>query len=81
MSDTCPACKSSLDFTPRPDGLASFEICPHCGIQFGYSDEAGGSLDKRSKLHRLWHDAWVANNKRPLSKEQELQVIVSALSN
>ncbi len=60
----CPACGSELDFAPWDGESASHEICPHCGIQFGYND---ARADLRAQIYRLWREAWVANGRQPLS--------------
>ena len=36
----CPACGFPLEFEPWANGSPSDEICPCCGIQFGYDDAA-----------------------------------------
>jgi hypothetical protein len=56
----CPACGYRLDFEPWSDGSASDEICPCCGIQFGYDDAAGGDLQRRSELYEQWRSRWIA---------------------
>jgi hypothetical protein len=47
---TCPACGfPDLHDEPRTEASGgSFEICPSCGIQFGYSDENGGDSGRPS---------------------------------
>ena len=55
----CPACEQPLDFEPWPNGLASFEICPHCGIQFGYTD-AGDDEKWRQLFYAEWRERWIA---------------------
>jgi hypothetical protein len=55
-------------------------ICPSCGMQYGYTDTAGGSLEKREKLYKLWREAWILNQQRPLSKEKKIEVISSAMA-
>lgn len=43
-SHSCPVCGfARLAEAPRsPSGGASYEICPCCGFQFGYDDDARG---------------------------------------
>jgi ssDNA-binding Zn-finger/Zn-ribbon topoisomerase 1 len=77
--EICPACGGELDFKPWDNELSSLEICPHCKIQFGYDDELGGATEKKPKLYRLWNEAWLANKKQPLSKEQIRVVIAKAM--
>lgn len=55
----CPACGLPLDFAPWDWDLASFEICPSCGIQFGYTDAAGGAWKKRQEVYSSWRAKWV----------------------
>ena len=38
-------------------GGASFEICPNCGFEFGYDDDAGASGVSRS--FEQWRTQWV----------------------
>jgi hypothetical protein len=51
--------------SPKPAWVkgvgGSFEICPSRGIQFGYTDAAGGDPDRRVALWREWREAWVAD--------------------
>ena len=39
--------KNSNLFEPWAGASASLEICPCCGIHFGYDDYAGGAADAR----------------------------------
>src|SRR5205085_10656218 len=55
----CPVCGFQLWFEPWNGVSASDEICPSCGIQFGYSDGAGGDLERRKEIHREWRKNWV----------------------
>jgi hypothetical protein len=46
---------------PAWNGLSpSDEICPCCGIQFGYTDAAGGDLQARERLYQEWRLRWIA---------------------
>lgn len=60
---TCPACGfRGLDKPPRVEGSGgSFEICPSCGIQFGYSDEMGGDVSSRPSFYRGWGTKWYSD--------------------
>jgi len=60
---TCPVCGyDGLSEQPWEfEGNASFEICPSCGIQFGYDDAAGGDQDKRGAVWKRWRDQWIKN--------------------
>jgi hypothetical protein len=61
--DTCPACGFALEFKPWDDTMPSFEICPSCGIQFGYDDVAGGASDV-AVSYLEWRQKWVRNGMR-----------------
>lgn len=61
----CPACNTELDFQPWDGNIPSSEICHYCGIQFGYTDAAGGDEEKRSELYIKWKEAWIKNDKNP----------------
>lgn len=71
----CPICDYDLGFKAWSDGLGCQEICPSCGVQFGYDDFAGDSLEKRKKLYELWRKTWLNNEKKPLSKDQRKKII------
>jgi hypothetical protein len=36
------------------------EICPSCGIHFGYDDAAGGDPARREEVYREWRRRWIA---------------------
>ena len=61
MSHTCPVCGyPGLGQEPyREDTGGSFEICPSCGIQFGYHDETGGDSARQAELYRVWRQRWI----------------------
>jgi hypothetical protein len=54
-NNTCPVCGYPDLFEPAYDehGYSSFEICPCCGIEFGYHDH---TLTHR-ELRRRWIEA------------------------
>src|SRR5262249_8916054 len=56
----CLVCGYKLDFIPWQDGVPSDELCPCCGIQFGYDDAAGGNLDKRNLIYKEWRNIWIS---------------------
>ncbi len=56
---SCPACAFDLDFLPWDGLFPSDEICPCCGIQFGYDDAAGGDLYKRRNIYESWKNRWI----------------------
>ena len=72
----CPACGCPLDFMPWDGGLASFELCPHCGIQFGYNDATGGDEILRQKIYKEWRAEWIKNgslkNWAPTKEQQQI---------
>jgi hypothetical protein len=59
-SYNCPACGFPLGFEPWSGESPSDEICPCCGIQFGYNDAAFGNPQRRSELHENWRKQWTA---------------------
>ncbi len=75
----CPSCAYDLGFRAWDSESPSLEICPSCGIQFGYDDMAGGDVQKRKKLYVNWKAAWNANERQPLNKRQILDVINASL--
>jgi len=67
---SCPACGARLDFAPWEEGSPSHEICPCCGIQFGYDDAAGGDLEARVLAYERWRDLWLSEGARWRSRGQ-----------
>lgn len=56
----CPVCGfRGLAEPPWNGDSGSFEICPSCGVQFGYSDAAGGDLDRRLEAYRSLRARWI----------------------
>jgi hypothetical protein len=63
---TCPAC-GYLGLEGQPwtiEGAASDEICPSCGLHFGFDDAVGGDESLRAPFHRGWGARWRANGAR-----------------
>jgi hypothetical protein len=57
-SNLCPVCGCELD-RPAWDGASpSFQICPCCGIQFGYQD-FGPEPGHRQQAHEAWRKRWI----------------------
>lgn len=56
MSYTCPVCGwPELSEPPYDEsGCASFEICPCCGVEFGYDDAVKGETHERARAR------WIA---------------------
>ncbi len=67
MSEKCPVCQEGLGFEAWSGDTASFEICPGCGIQFGYND---ARPELRSLVYAAWREEWLANDQRPFDGEQ-----------
>lgn len=55
----CPACGYDLGFPPWKGVVPSDEICPCCGIQYGYDDAAGGDINKRTLIYEAWKNHWI----------------------
>ena len=68
---TCPVCDAELDFEPWSGNSAADEICPSCGIQFGYND---ARADLRRTIHEEWRKAWLANDRRAFKGEAWHQI-------
>src|SRR5262249_47050819 len=61
----CPVCGYQLEFKPWDQGISSQEICPSCGIHFGYDDACGGQgLSARLALYLRWRSSWERNGAR-----------------
>ena len=60
----CPVCEATLDFLPWQDGMSSHEICPSCGIHFGYND---ARPDLRDAVYAEWRNEWHAAGRRPIT--------------
>jgi hypothetical protein len=63
MSDRflCFACGyPKLVEPPWDNDEGSDEICPSCGIHFGYDDAAGGDPARREEVYREWRLGWIA---------------------
>jgi hypothetical protein len=77
----CPICNCELSFMPWEGDAGSQEICPCCGIQFGYEDAAGGDKSLRHKIYEKWNAEWIKNGSpkhwNP-TKEQVIQIIANA---
>lgn len=56
---TCPVC-GWPELWECPDDL-SLEICPSCGIQFGYTDSPGVDPVAWLEARREWRKRWLAN--------------------
>lgn len=47
----CLVCGYDLGFAPWVGVFPSDEICPCCGIQYGYDDAAGGNINERYLIY------------------------------
>jgi len=58
----CPVCGfDELTEPPWRGESSSLEICPCCGIQFGYQDAAGGDEAGRERIHAEWRRRWLTD--------------------
>ncbi len=74
MNFVCPACGfMALENVPwyqktlvsgQMVWRTSHEICVCCGIEFGCDDWAGGNLEERAKVHKIWRLRWVKSGMR-----------------
>ncbi len=55
----CPVCGYDLGFLPWEEDSPSDEICPSCGIQFGYDDAAGRDKQGREVIYRRRRQQWI----------------------
>ena len=60
----CPVCGCDLDFAPWKGDSAADEMCPCCGIQFGYDDFAGGQPELRPEIYAQWREKWIREGMR-----------------
>jgi hypothetical protein len=65
-NNICPVCGCELDFIPWDDDIPADEICPSCGIQFGYDDvpSASGNEGTREEIYTQWREKWILNGMR-----------------
>ena len=62
MTHRCPACGyDGLFEEPWNDESASDEICPSCGIHFGYDDAKPNDPSARAMAQRAWRKGWITN--------------------
>lgn len=59
MKPICPVCGYELDFAPWMGASPADEICPSCGIQFGYDDAVGGDVQARNSVYDTWRESWI----------------------
>lgn len=63
LKSNCPVCDFALDFQPWDNSCASLEICPCCGIQFGYHD-ADKSEVIRCEIYKQYRQRWMESHNR-----------------
>ena len=63
MHQSCPVCGFQLFATSWVNNLASDEICPCCGTQFGYDDiiRSSGDFLKTKQLYDELRAKWIAS--------------------
>lgn len=63
---TCPACGyDDLIEPPYGDGEdASYEICPSCGFEYGYTDDSSGYTFEQ------WRAEWEAEGRQWFSRSR-----------
>jgi hypothetical protein len=54
----CIVCGFDLGFKPWNEDSPSDEICPCCGIQYGYDDADNADL-QRQQVYEQWRLRWV----------------------
>ena len=57
----CPVCGyPDLHEPPQTEGCGgSYEICPSCGIQFGYQDDTADGVEGRQRIYAEWRQRWI----------------------
>jgi hypothetical protein len=70
----CKVCRNDLGES-IVDARSHQVICPVCGIQYGYEDVAGGSIEKRERIYIFWRKIWNENGQKSLNDEQRKLVI------
>jgi hypothetical protein len=70
----CPVCGfPGFSEPPWRDENASFDICPSCGIQYGYND---ARPDSREQVHLAWRTRWLLNQQEPLDPWPTIEELV-----
>ena len=59
LIDQCPVCVYPLSFHPWEGDSPSDEICPCCGMQFGYYDSTPGGENDRKAIYNEWRQNWI----------------------
>jgi hypothetical protein len=56
---SCPVCGLQLDRAAWDGNESSLDICPCCGIQFGYDDATPKGIEGRKEIHCDWRRRWI----------------------
>jgi len=64
LKNLCPVCGFDLGFPAWDGDFPSDDICLSCGIQFGYTDFAGGDKAARQELYKEWRERWLMGGMR-----------------
>jgi hypothetical protein len=71
MTYQCPVCGyDRLRKAPWTETGPSDEICPSCGIHFGYDDAAGGKIEDRQLIYERWRARWIQGGMKWFSSGQ-----------
>lgn len=70
MTTLCPVCGNELEFAPWRGENPSDEICPCCGIQFGY-DDFSTVVTERERYYDEWRIHWIGSGMRWVSQSQQ----------
>lgn len=60
-SNVCPVCGYCLNFVPWEGESPADELCPSCGIQFGYDDAGGRTPEGRRTIYDGWRTKWIGS--------------------
>ncbi|MDQ5950707.1 MAG: hypothetical protein QG585_649 [Patescibacteria group bacterium] len=71
MNTYCPVCGFDLGFLSWEGDSPSDEICPSCGIQYGYDDVAGGDVKQRKEVYSKWRETWIKNGHSWFSQNKQ----------
>lgn len=77
----CPVCGYQLDFKPWDGNCSSQEICPGCGIHFGYHDACGGQgFAARMAVYLRWRATWESNGRQSRGRQMKTITVAEELS-
>lgn len=55
----CPVCGFDLGLRPWDGDSPSDEICPSCGMHFGYYDATPEGPEGRAAIYAEWRQCWI----------------------